>query len=334
MPTIEDVAKRAGVAPITVSRVVNNSGYFSEQTRLRVERAIAELGYVPNTLARGLRSKRTNTLALVLTDITNPFFTIVARGVEDTASHAGYTVIYCNTDESQEEENKYIQLLLQKQVDGFILVPARIHSKSVERIHAQGSSVVVIDRRIPEKTTDVVRCDSEKYAYSLTKILINQGHRRIAALSGPRDVSISQDRLNGYKRAMQASNLNIDDLIFYGDLTHDSGYSMTQLALGLSQTPTAIFACNNFISIGALKALQAMHIKVPEDISIVGFDDLPLSLVIDPFLTVVAQPAYKMGQQATQILLSRITGKAAHDFQEIILPAKIIERRSHKPIYT
>src|SRR5512143_646289 len=143
MPNIRDVAKLAGVAPITVSRCINNSGYCSPETRARVEAAVAELGFVPNRLASGLRSKRTNTLALVITDITNPFFTTLARGVEDTASDAGYTVIFCNTDESDVEEQKYLQVLLQQQVDGILLVPARSASTSLGVIRKQATPVVV-----------------------------------------------------------------------------------------------------------------------------------------------------------------------------------------------
>ena len=172
-PTIQDVARLAGVAPITVSRVINRSGYISQETRERVETAIAELDYVPNTLARSLRSRRTLTLALVLTDITNPFFTSVARGVEDTASDAGFTVIFCNTDENEAEEQKYLQVLLQKKVDGMLLVPARSTAKSVEYIQKQNTPVVVLDRRIPQAKSDSVRCDSELGAYQLVQCSSN-----------------------------------------------------------------------------------------------------------------------------------------------------------------
>jgi LacI family transcriptional regulator len=202
MATIHDVAKMAGVAPITVSRVINQSGYFSSETQQRVEEAISQLGYVPNTLARSLRSKRTNTLALILTDITNPFFTTLARGVEDAASDAGFTVVFCNSDESESKEQKYLNVLLQKQVDGFLVVPACSKIDSIERIQRQGVPVVVLDRRIPEANIDIVRCDSEDGAYQLTKLLISLGHRQIAALNGPREVSTSADRAAGYLRAM------------------------------------------------------------------------------------------------------------------------------------
>ena len=180
MVTIRDVARRAGVAPITVSRCINNSGYCGPETRKRVEAAITELGYVPNRLASGLRSKRTNTLALVLTDITNPYFTTIARGVEDVAGKAGYAVIFCNTDESISKEQIYVRMLLEKRVDGILLVPARSTPKSVALIQKHDIPVVVLDRRVPNIKTDLVCCDSEEAAYQLTRLLLSLGHRAIA----------------------------------------------------------------------------------------------------------------------------------------------------------
>ena len=251
MPTIHDVAKRAGVAPITVSRVINDSGYISKETRRRVEAAIVELGYVPNTLARGLRSKRTNTLALVMTDITNPFFTVISRGVEDTASESGFTVIYCNTDESEVEEYKYAQILAQKQVDGVLLVPACGNSKSVKFLQSNDIPVVLIDRCVEGVKTDVVRCDSETGAYQLVKLLIDLGHRKIAIITGPRDVTTAEDRVAGYRRAMTESGLSEYEQIYYGPFTHANGYDQTIKIMDQSFPPTALFGANNFISIGA-----------------------------------------------------------------------------------
>src|SRR5262245_44135061 len=218
MATIHDVAQRAGVSPITVSRVINNSGYASQETRERVVAAVAELGYVPNRLARSLRSKRTHTLALVLTDITNPFFTTIARGVEDTASDAGYTVIFCNTDESENEEQKYLQVLLQQQVDGILLLPARSGSESIDLIQKQHTPVVVLDRRLPSDVeVDTVRCENEAGAYQLVRLLIELGHRQIALLSGPLGVSTAEDRLAGYRRAITEADLGLSEqYVVYG----------------------------------------------------------------------------------------------------------------------
>ena len=328
MPTIQDVARVAGVSPITVSRVLNHSGYASEETRSRVEAAVAELGYVPNTLARGLRSKRTNTLALVMTDITNPFFTLIARGVEDTASNAGYTVIFCNTDESEAEEKKYLNILVQKQVDGILLVPACSNPQSLKFLRSNEIPFVLIDRRVPGTRSDLVRSDSEQGAYNLTRYLIELGHKRIVTITGPREVSTSLDRASGYQRAMQEAGLADMIQVYYGSFTQDSGYELTGKALTLHPRPTAFFGGNNFISIGIFKALRDASLTVPEDISVVGFDDLPASLLINPFLTVATQPAYQMGSQATDLLLKRIAGQLPKTSQEVVLPIEMIVRRS------
>jgi LacI family transcriptional regulator len=330
MATIHDVAKRAGVAPITVSRVLNHSGYASQDTRERVEAAIAELEYVPNRLARSLRSKRTNTLALILTDITNPFFTTVARGVEDTASDAGFTVVFCNTDESETEEQKYLQVVLQQQVDGILLVPASSTPESVDMIQKQGTPVVVLDRKMPPDTeVDVVRCENVEGAYQLVKLLIGLGHRQIAVVSGPKIVSTAEDRVVGYQQAMTEAGLDAEtNLIHYGAFTQASGYEMANRILVLQPQPTAIFAANNLIGIGVLKALQDAGLRVPEDVAMVSYDDLPANLVTFPFFTVAVQPAYEMACKATQLLLARLSGEPPAHCQEVVLPTEIIIRQS------
>ncbi len=328
MPTIQDVAKRAGVAPITVSRVINNSGYASVATRERVEAVIAELGYVPNTLARGLRSKRTNTLALVVTDITNPFFTLIARGVEDVASEAGFTVIYCNTDESEDKEVRYANILVQKQVDGVLLVPACSNQKSVQFLQSNEIPVVLIDRTVPNIETDGVRCNSEAGAHQLINHMLGLGHTHIAAISGPENVSTSEERIAGYRRALAEAGLSSNEQVLYGAFTQASGYELTNQALEHIPNLTAIFGTNNFISIGILKALRDLGLAVPQEMAVVGFDDLPTNMIVDPILTVAAQPAYEMGQKAAELLLHRLSGTVPEHPQELILATEIIERQS------
>jgi LacI family transcriptional regulator len=329
MPTIRDVAKLAGVAPITASRVISNSGYASEDVRLRVTRAAEQIGYVPNSLARSLRSKRTHTLALVLTDITNPFWTTVARGVEDAASEKGYNVIFCNTDESAAKQDSYLEAMIQKQVDGILLVPARCTESPVSFLRRQNVQVVLLDRRLPNLEADVVRGDSSGGAYQLAQLLLNLGHRRIAILSGPSGVSSADDRVAGYRRALQDAGVEIENqFIIYGEFSLESGYQMTRSLLALPSRPTALFAGNNFIAIGALKALHDAGLAVPEKISVVAFDDLPAAMVVDPFLTVAVQPAYEMGQRATRRLLECLDGHTAGGVQDIVLPVSIIERKS------
>jgi len=332
MPTIRDVAKRAGVATMTVSRVINDSGYVSDGTRAKVEAAVAELGYVPNMLGPSLRFNQTNTLALVLADITNPFWTTVARGVEDAAHESGYNVILCNTDESSEKQDQYVTMLLKRQIDGILLAPACSRAESVELIQNQGVSAVVLDRFVPDVDVDIIRGDSIGGAYQLTQHLLELGHRKIVVLAGPRDVSTSSDRVFGFQQAMQDADIETGtDNVYWGNFTESSGYQQTKQALSASQPPTALFAANNFIAIGALRALHDANVRVPDDVSLVAFDDFLDTINVDPFLTVVSQPSYDMGYQATEMLLQRLTGGDAMEYSNIILPTKLIVRRSSGP---
>jgi len=332
MPTIRDVAKRANVAPITVSRVINNSGYVSQEVRQRVEQAIAELNYIPNSLGPSLRSKRTNILALVLSDITNPFWTTVARGVEDTANQSGYYVVLCNTDESQSKQDEYLTVMLRKRVDGVLLVPAQSTAQSIRMIQQQAVPVVVMDRRVPDSVVDVVRCDSVEGAYRLTRHLLDLGHRYVAMITGPEQVSTAVDRVIGFRRAMEEAGLGQEmQQVYWGEFNQKAGFDLTKRVLRSTPRPTAIFAGNNFIAIGALKALREAGAQVPDDMALVAFDDLPAPLVIDPFFTVAVQPAYEMGKTATELLLTRITQQTTGHVEEVLFQAQIIVRRSSQP---
>lgn len=333
MSTIADVARRAGVSKMTVSRVINDSGYISQETRERVEQAISELGYIPNALARSLRFKQTRTIALILTDITNPFFTTLARGVEDVASEQGFSVIFCNTDESEKEEAEYINVLLQKQVDGLLLVPTSSTEDAIAPIREQGLPFVLLDRYVPGTRLDSVRGDSIHGAYALMQHLLDLGHRRIAVLSGPAEVTTSVDRVEGVRRAAHDAGLELDlSQVYYGPFSLEGGYAMATQALAAEPRPTAIYAMNNFIAMSALRVAREIGLRVPEDLSVVTFDDLPAAFVAEPFLTVAEQPAYEMGQQATALLLDRLSSKGPTEPMEIILPTRLIVRKSSGPV--
>ena len=317
---------------MTVSRVINNSGYVSDETRAKVESAVADLGYVPNMLGPSLRFKQTNTLALVLTDITNPFWTTIARGVEDAAHEKGYSVILCNTDESPEKQEQYLNMLLRRRIDGILLAPACSSAESVRLIQKQGIAVVVLDRLVPVANVDIVRGDSTGGAYILTKHLLDLGHKDIVMLAGPQDISTSYERVVGFRQALQEAGLESrQDNVIWGAFTQASGKAMTKQALSGSPKPSAIFAGNNFIAIGALWEIREAGLQVPQDISIVSFDDLPDSLSARPFITNVAQPTYNMGYQATQILIRRMIGDTVGEFHSVLLPTQLIVRKSSGP---
>ncbi len=333
MPTIRDVAKLAGVATMTVSRVINNSGYVSDNTREKVEAAIQELGYVPNMLGHSLRFNQTKTLALVLTDITNPFWTTVARGVEDAAQEKGYSVILCNTDESLKKQNLYLNMLLKRRIDGMLFVPTHSSNNPVQLIQKQKVAVVVIDRDVPSNDVDIVRGDSFGGAYQLTRHLIELGHKHIAVLSGPESVSTSNERVAGFRRAMEEAGLhqNVNN-VFWGSFKNQHlGFEMAEAALKITPQPTAFLAVNNFIAHGAMHMFATANLRVPEDISLVSFDDIPIIINPAPFLTVAVQPAYEMGYKATQLLLARLMNEGPDTFQKIILPTEILIRQSTGP---
>lgn len=330
MVTIRDVAKLAGVAPITVSRVINNLPGVNKTTRERVKKAIAELNYVPNAMAKSLRSHQTCTIALVLTDITNPFWTTIARGVEDTAAENGYNVIYCNTDEDPEKEANYINILLQRRVDGIIIAPSSDDEHYLLSLKHHKVPCVLIDRKVEGFNADVVRSDSKEGARLLTQHLINLGHRRIAMLAGPSKVFTSRDRLAGYLDVLQKNGIPIDDnLIKEGMYEEDGGFQFAKELLSCMPPPTAIVAANLSIAIGALRALRESGLRVPEDVGLVCIDDLPQAALIYPFLTVWAQRPYEMGVASAELLLERMISKTRQPkIQEIIIDADLIIRKS------
>jgi LacI family transcriptional regulator len=332
MTTLNDVARRAGVSTMTVSRVINESGYISQDARTRVNEAIAELGYMPNALARQLRSKQTKTIALVVTDICNPFFTTIASGVEDTARARGYAVMFCNTYESEAEEAAYARVLIERRVDGVLLVPAGGASSSVQLLRQHRMPTIILDRHVLNVEVDEVRGDSRAGAYDAVRHLTALGHRRIAILTGPEGVSTSAERVAGYRDALkEACPSGSCGQVIFGEFNESSGYSMTRQILQTEPRPTAIFAGNNFIAFGALRAVREANLTIPEDLSIVVFDDLPAGWVLDPFLTVMAQPAYEIGKQAADLLFQRLAGEVSGPPRTTVLPSELIIRRSTSP---
>jgi len=280
-------------------------------------------------LGPSLRFKQTLTLAVVVTDIANPFWTTVTRGVEDIAQANGYSTILCNTDESEEKQEQYLQMLMRRRIDGILLVPASSSPEPICLIQKQGIPVVVLDRSVPDADVDVVRADSEKGAYQLAQHLISFGHRRITILAGPQSVSTAIDRVNGFCRALRDAGLDeCDTQVLWGSFTQESGYEMAKEALATTPKPTALFAVNNFLAIGAMRGLQELNLHIPKDIALVAFDDIPPEFTTNPFLTVATQPAREMGKQAARLLLERIQGKTDRSCQEIILPTKMIIRTS------
>lgn len=327
MTTLRDVARRAGVSPMTVSRVVNGSGQVSRDLRERVEQALTETGYIPNTVARNLRTRRTDTIALLMPDMTNPFFTALAHGVETSAREVGISLIIANSDEREDEEQRLVQVLLQRQVDGILLIPAGAGAEAIRRCRAHDVPVIIVDRRPGTPGVDVVRADAEEGAFQLGRLMAGLGHRRMAVLTGPASVPTAVDRAVGFGRALVEDAGLPAPSVVYGAFTIESGHAMTMAVMEQALRPTALFAANNFIAIGVLHALEELGLGVPADVAVVGFDDLPPAMVTFPFLTVAAQPAFELGRQSVAVLLDRLAdpGRPA---QEVVLPTEIVVRRS------
>jgi LacI family transcriptional regulator len=329
MVNIKDVAKLAGVAPITVSRVINHSGSVNPATRERVQKAIDELHYVPNTLAQSLRSKQTHTIALLLSDITNPFWTTIARGVEDAAAEKGFHTILCNTDEDPEKEATYLNLLLQRRVDGIVIAPTTNDKNRLAALKRQQLPCVLVDRRVDGFKSDVVCGDNRAGAELLTEHLISRGHRQIALVSGPASISSATERAEGYRAAQRKHHIAIqEDLIIQGEFKQESGYQIVKRLAERQPCPTAIFAANNLIAVGALQALRELGLRVPEDMALVCFDDIPYASAIEPFLTVAAQPAYEMGKTAAQLLLERMAATRNIRTREVVFAPELVVRQS------
>lgn len=326
--TMRDVAERAGVSAITVSRVINGTGYVHEETQARVNAAIEALRYVPNHVARSLRSRQTSTLALLLTDITNSFWTTVARGVEDEAAAQDYTVFFCNTDEDPAKEERYLDMLARRRVDGLLIGPTPDSAPLLERLQAQGIKFVLLDRTVDGIDADVVRSDSRAGAANVTQHLLITGHQRVAYIGGPLSTSTGRERLAGYRSALMATGKAIDpELIKIGLYRRESGH---QLALGLltaEKRPDAIFAGNSLIAQGVLDAIAETGLHVPDDVAVVSFDDITGANSYAPFLTAVIQPAYEIGRLGTRLLLEQISGVQSAP-EALILPTQLVIRRS------
>lgn len=326
MVTIKDVAKKAGVSPITVSRVVNGNGYVHRDTRARVEAAIADLEYVPNRLAGNLRSRQSDTIALLLPDITNSFWTSIARGVEDEAWARGYGMFLCNTDDDPVKEGRYMDILLRRRVEGILIVPTPASVPYLQRLRQRGIKFVVLHRKIEGVTADVVRGDSRAGVRALTEQLLAAGWRRIAYVGGATTLTFGRDRLAGYKETLRAAGVKIDPaLIKVGTYTQQSGYELVADLVRRDPRPEAIVVANSRLAMGALRALSDAGLRIPRDISVAAFHDISLLDGYAPRMTTAVQPAYDIGRLGARRLLER-TNVPRTTTEEIVLPNRITVR--------
>ncbi len=333
MSTIVEVAKRAGVSTATVSNVIRGKRRVSEPRKERVLAAIRDLNYSPNEIARSLKSRQTRMLAMVLPDITNPFFPEMIRGAEDAAFDRGYFLLTANTDEQTGRERRIIAALRSYRVDGVLLATAQglqnEDTSHIEGLVKGGAFVVCLDRAVSNVPTDAVLLDNVGGARETIRHLIKQGHRRIGIVTGPLHLQTGLERLQGYKMALDNGGLEVDPrLIMEGDFRFESGRRCGTAILKSRPRPTALFACNGVMGQGVLQALDELHLTTPGDISLATFDDISPDHGFHPQVTAVVQPSYEMGSRAATMLMDRVEGLSVGKCALVRVSPKLVVRES------
>lgn len=327
--TIYDVAREAGVSMATVSRVVNNNPNVKPQTRKKVYEAIERLGYRPNAVARGLASKKTTTVGVVIPDIANANFAEVARGIEDIANMYHYNIILCNADKRKDKEIRVINTLLEKQVDGLLFMGGAVTDEHVQAFNTSNVPIVLCATTDEKGVIPSVDINHEEAAFDAVNRLISEGHRSIAMISGTlQDPANGFARYHGYKRALEQAGIPYrEDYVRNGNYKYESGIEATQYFLSLPERPTAIFAATDEMAIGSIHALQDSGLSVPADVSVISVDNSRMASMIRPLLTTVAQPMYDIGAVSMR-LLTKLMKKESVDHAKVILPHELIVRRS------
>ena len=324
--TIKDIAEMAGVSRATVSRVLSNPSVVSRPRQEAVRRAIKDLSYRPNPIARGLSTGRLPCLHVLISDIRNPFYAEMARGVEDVARNNGYAVVFGNTDDCPERELQYLAHTNELRFAGVIMMSAVGKVDLKKALRELNRPVVLANRLVPGMEADAVILNNERGAYHATKYLIGLGHRKICHLAGLRYSSASAERQRGFVRAIKEAGLDIPQgSVFSGDLRVDSGEALGRRLVKEGLKCTAIFAANDLMAIGLISAFEGEGIEVPEDVSVVGFDDIDYARLPRVQLTTVKQPSYEMGRAALQMLLERIRGESSA-FRTIRFEPELVER--------
>lgn len=327
--TIYDVAREANVSIATVSKVINNSGRISDETRKHVLKVINELNYQPNMIASALTGKKTNSIGLLIPDLANPFFSELARSIEDRGHLLNYQLIICSTDYSPEKELEYIQLLKRKNVDGIIIASGFEQVEVIEKLVTKEQiPMAIVARNLPFSNINTVSNDDYYGGFLATKHLIQLNHKKIAIIA--RDVWTNRERMKGYEKALKDAQIDYQfPFEFIKESTIEWGKKMTTKYLNSDLPPTAIFACNDMLAIGAIQAIKELGLLIPEDISVVGFDDSIMSTVVDPPLTTIRQPVKSMGENVIS-LIDREIRQGVTEKSKLILTPKLIQRSSTK----
>ncbi len=332
-PTQHEVARLAGVSQAVVSYVLNDvqSASVAPATRQRVLDAIAEIGYVPNNAARSLRSRKTATIAAIIPDITNPYYPEFIRGVQDACRTAGYDVLAFNTDGVRDQERASLEAARRSRADGIILTPFFVDLDDLMPLLREGTPITLLgDTQIPtDLPLDTIAVSGEEAARAVVDYLLDKGHTRIGMISGLAATVTRESRVRGYRLALAEHHVPLDEvLIRGGDFTERGGYEAMHELAQMEPRPTAVFAANDLMAMGALLACRELGIRVPDDIALAGFDDIPAARLVNPALTTLDQHAHATGHQAAEMLLSRLTGSYGGPSRRVLRSFTLVPRES------
>jgi LacI family transcriptional regulator len=329
---MKQVAQRAGVSVSSVSHVLNDTRYVSPDAKTRIEEAMRELSYVPSAVARSLKHHVTHTLGIMIPNNSNPYFAEIIRCIEGRCFAAGYNVVLCNSDDDPRKQSVYLRVLMEKRVDGLIVMSSGDSADLPELIRGANIPLVLVDRATASTECDIVSVDHEAGGYLATRHLLELGHRRIACIAGPENLASGRLREAGWRRALLEAGLAPQDgLLQCGHFTSAGGLQAMEALLTQPQPPSAVFACNDLMAIGALCAAHTRGLRIPEDVSVIGFDDIELSAFMSPPLTTVAQPKQQIGALTVELLFERLHHSRSEPCSRLLQPA-LIERGSCAPI--
>jgi len=324
--TLKMVAERVGVSVNTASRAINNKSDINEETKKRVLKVAQELGYVQNATAVALRTKKTRTLGVVIADNRNPFYAEVLNGIEEAAREKNYHIILANTQRDYQKEEEAINLLLAKRVDGLLITPVQDRNDDIKKLIEANIPFVIVGRDFENIEVDAVYNDEVKGGFFATEYLIKKGHKRIAFINGFLHKSPAQGRLEGYKKALKEHGIPLDDMmVSVGDIDVEDGYERTKQMLEKNLDFTAIFAYNDMMAFGAMQAVKEKGLRIPEDIGLVGYDDISFSSLISPSLSTIRLKKQELGTESVKLLLSRING-SLEKMKKIMLNVELIVR--------
>ena len=327
--TIRDIAKMAEVSHMTVSRVLNNDPRVREKTRRRILELVNKLHYRPDARARTFVSKKSNLIGLVVSDISNPFYAELARGIEDKAHEEGYNVIFCSTVNKPERMETYVNLMMDAGVDGFIFASTRLHEPVVEKLIDERFPLVLVNRKLRSEIGNYVVLNNIQGAYEITQHLIDLGYRKIAIITGPSNFSTGSYRLKGYQQALKDHHIELNnDYVIQGPFTRETGYGGAKQLLTMEERPEAIFAGNDYIAMGVIDAVDELGLHIPEETALVGFDNTEFASNQRIRLTTVSQRTYEMGNLGVQILIDYIGRKETDYTHRVVLEPRLIIRES------